>query len=136
MMCCIPCTEASADFDSAPETRNEDIADEFVSALFRAEKRGKELDDRLDKIVGIDGWNWKETLGKAILAKLEHAIAIGVQMSSAMRDAMEKSIVAAKDFAEKHPAYATLIAIGVLVVLSPWVIEALGFGELGPIEGR
>lgn len=30
----------------------------------------------------------------------------------------------------------TLVAIGILVILVPWAVEALGFGELGPIEGK
>jgi hypothetical protein len=29
-----------------------------------------------------------------------------------------------------------VIAIGILVVLAPWVIEALGFAEGGILEGR
>ena len=29
----------------------------------------------------------------------------------------------------------TIIAIGVLVILAPFVVEMLGFGELGPLEG-
>ncbi|KAF2689528.1 hypothetical protein K458DRAFT_427671 [Lentithecium fluviatile CBS 122367] len=28
-----------------------------------------------------------------------------------------------------------VIALGVLILIEPWAIEALGFGELGPIEG-
>ncbi|KAK0664167.1 hypothetical protein DIS24_g477 [Lasiodiplodia hormozganensis] len=114
---------------------DEDIAEKFVTALLSAEKRGKELDQKLDDVVGATGWNWEESLGKVILAKLERAIAIGAQMSSAMKDAVEKSVAAAEEFAREHPVYTTIIAIGVLAVLSPWVLEAVGFGELGPIEG-
>lgn len=42
---------------------------------------------------------------------------------------------AAIGFAKEHPAYAVLIALGILAVLMPWALEILGFGELGPIEG-
>jgi hypothetical protein len=35
-----------------------------------------------------------------------------------------------------HPIMCAVIAIGILVVLAPWVIEALGFAEGGILEGR
>ncbi|KAK3703771.1 hypothetical protein LTR37_014217 [Vermiconidia calcicola] len=39
----------------------------------------------------------------------------------------------------QHPVFAaaivTVVAIGILVLLVPWVVEALGFAELGPVEG-
>ena len=56
-------------------------------------------------------------------------------MAQAMKDAFEKATSAAVGFARDHPVYCTIIALGILVILAPWVIEALGFGELGPIEG-
>jgi len=30
----------------------------------------------------------------------------------------------------------TVVALGVLVVLAPYVLEILGFAELGPVEGK
>ncbi len=57
-------------------------------------------------------------------------------MGQAMKEAFEKSVKEATDFAHNHPVYFTLIALGILVILTPWAIEALGFGELGPIEGE
>lgn len=53
----------------------------------------------------------------------------------AASDALTKVQGAAIGFAKEHPAYATLIALGILAVLMPWALEILGFGELGPIEG-
>lgn len=46
-------------------------------------------------------------------------------------------------FVHDHPdattAFCTVIALGVLVVLVPWLVEWLGFcagfGELGPVAG-
>lgn len=57
-------------------------------------------------------------------------------MSQAMQDALERAVEEAVEFAEAHPVYFTILALGVLVALAPWVIEAVGFGELGPIEGK
>jgi hypothetical protein len=57
-------------------------------------------------------------------------------MGQAMKEAFEKAISEAVGFAREHPAYCTLIALGILVALGlPWAIEALGFAELGPLEG-
>ncbi|OJD34173.1 uncharacterized protein BKCO1_25000139 [Diplodia corticola] len=136
MICCIPCTGEPPDQQWHVGTADGDIADRFVETLLKAEKPGKSLDDELKDVMGTTGMNWREKLGKTILAKLERAIVIGAQMSSGMKEALDKSIAAAEGFAKEHPVYTTLIAIGVLAVLSPWVIEALGFGELGPIGGE
>jgi hypothetical protein len=56
-------------------------------------------------------------------------------MGEAMKDAVQKSTAAATEFAKEHPVFCTVVALGILVLLAPWAIEALGFGELGPIEG-
>ncbi|GME54599.1 hypothetical protein C8Q74DRAFT_726388 [Neofusicoccum parvum] len=111
------------------------VAQDFVDTLLTAERKDKDLEEKLDSVVGTSGWNWKEGFAKAVLNKLEQAIKIGAQMSGTMKEALEKATGAASEFARDHPVYFTLIALGVLVILTPWVIEALGFGELGPIEG-
>ena len=71
------------------------------------------------------------------------ALKAGRKMNGPMSAAYDKAVEAAevfKDFAKDHPlviaAFVTVIAIGVLVVLAPGVLELLGFGELGPIEGK
>ncbi|KIW95157.1 uncharacterized protein Z519_03741 [Cladophialophora bantiana CBS 173.52] len=60
-------------------------------------------------------------------------------MAGAIKKAYDKAYDIASEFTRDHPVLAaailTLVAIGILVYLAPWVIEALGFGELGPIEG-
>lgn len=61
-------------------------------------------------------------------------------MGAAMKEAFDKATNAAKDFVGEHPVFAaaivTVVAIGILVLLVPWVVEALGLGELGPVEGE
>ena len=42
---------------------------------------------------------------------------------------------AIEGFVIEHPVKFTVIALGVLVVIAPGVIEALGFAKLGPVEG-
>ncbi|TLD11491.1 hypothetical protein PspLS_11474 [Pyricularia sp. CBS 133598] len=44
------------------------------------------------------------------------------------------------DFPHDYPyftaGFATIVAVGVLVLVSPWAVEALGFAELGPVAAR
>ena len=108
----------------------------FVQELLTAEKSGVELERRLDNVVGTTGWNWVESLAKAILAVLERVIKTVAHMASAMAEALAKVTAEAVEWSKEHPVYITLIVFGILVILSPWVIEALGFAELGPLEGE
>ena len=64
-------------------------------------------------------------------------------MNEVMSVAYTKACEAAKaieGFAADHPlataVFCTIIALGVLVVLTPFVLEALGFASLGPVEGK
>jgi len=56
-------------------------------------------------------------------------------MGKAMKEASGKAIDEAVDLAHEHPYFCALVAVGVLAILMPWLLEALGFAELGPIEG-
>jgi hypothetical protein len=59
-------------------------------------------------------------------------------MGQAMRDAYDTAAQAVAEvlkFAKDHPVFVAVVALGILVILAPWAIEVLGFGELGPIEG-
>ena len=57
-----------------------------------------------------------------------------------MKEAFDKASAAAAEFVHEHPVFvaavATIVAIGILVILVPWAVEALGFGATGPIEGE
>lgn len=57
-------------------------------------------------------------------------------MGQAMKSAFDKAIKEVAEFPHDHPIFCTLLALGILVVLSPWVLKALGFAELGPVEGN
>ncbi|KAF1815807.1 hypothetical protein P152DRAFT_471195 [Eremomyces bilateralis CBS 781.70] len=49
--------------------------------------------------------------------------------------ALEKAAAEAYEFAMEPPTYFSILTLGVLAILTPWIIEILGFGELGLIEG-
>lgn len=64
----------------------------------------------------------------------------GKVLVGAMKETYDKVKEVAENFVKEHPILTamivTVIAIGILVVLVPWAVEALGFGELGPVEGK
>lgn len=60
-----------------------------------------------------------------------------------MQVAYEKACEEAKaieGFAAEHPVatavFCTVVALGVLVEVAPYVLGVLGFAELGPVEGE
>ena len=63
-------------------------------------------------------------------------------MATAMAEATKEATDTALEFAKEHPYYTaliiagTIIAVGVLVTLAPWVLEALGFAARGPRLGK
>lgn len=120
-----------------PQT-TEDLAASILSTLFTAEKSGHDLDRRLQDIVRSCGWY--EGLAKRVLDGLVAAVESGAAMGGAMKEAFDKATAAASDFVHEHPVFtaavAVVVAIGILVLLAPWAVEALGFGELGPVEGE
>lgn len=119
----------------------DDAAAEFIDILRTAEKGGDELQRRLKNIVTVNSWT--EELAKRILRGIEGLVNHPETVSLFVRDAIDKSNdVAASvfEFAKEHPELAvlfgTIVALGVLVITAPWVLEALGFGEAGPIAGK
>lgn len=119
----------------------QEVANEVLTALYSAEKPGRNLELTLQGIVSECGWT--ESLAAAILNALETALKNGAAMGPAMKDtyekvveAIEKALGLVRDFEQAHPIlFWSLVAVGVLVVLSPWAPEALGFAELGPVQG-
>jgi len=111
-------------------------ASRFVSILLEA-KTADPSDVRLKAAlrdtVGTCGYY--DRLAKWILEKLANSLRDGAALGNTVKEASERAIVAAADFVKEHPAYCTLIAIGILVIMAPWVLELLGFAELGPVKG-
>jgi hypothetical protein len=115
----------------------DEVAEDVVNSILRAEKAGAGLKAELDAIVGPYGW--KEYLAEKVLEMLGAALqGAHDKLGPAIRDAYNKAWEVANEiegFVIRHPIMCTVIALGVLVVIAPWVIEALGFAELGPVEG-
>lgn len=115
----------------------DEVAQDIVSTILRAEKVGVGLKLELDAIVGPYGW--KEYLAEKVLEKLGAALqGAHNELGPAVRDAYNKAWQTANEiegFVIQHPVMCSIIALGVLVIIAPWVIEVLGFAELGPVEG-
>lgn len=126
-------SQSDHDHNAIDDPNTQDTAISILSVLYNAEKPGQCLERAVNDLVGSYGWT--ESLAEAILNQLQHALKQAIPMGQAMKDAFDKSMDAAIGFAHDHPVFCTLIALGILVLLAPWVIEVLGFGELGPIEG-
>lgn len=134
-------------YDPSPCT-HEKIAVDVVSILLRSEKHGTDLKKQLDETVGTLGWS--EMLAKRILNALVAAIRegrdkMGPAFSKAYDDAVKEADSVFHQLVEDardHPlelvatVLITVIAIGVLVALAPYVLELLGFSELGPVAGK
>ena len=115
----------------------DEVANDVVNTILTAEKAGARLKAEIDSIVGRYGW--KEYLAEKVLEKLGAALeGAHDKLGPAIRDAYNKAWIAANEiegFVIQHPVMCTIIALGVLVVIAPWVIEVLGFAELGPVDG-
>jgi hypothetical protein len=95
-----------------------------VMTLQGAEKTGDSLTERI---------------ATSILAMLENVLKDGSPMGQAMREAYDKAcalVAALGEFVQEHPIFCTVVALGILVILAPAVIHALGFSALGPVEGK
>lgn len=114
----------------------ESLAAEILSTLYAADANDEHLIQRLQDVVHETGWY--EDLAAAVLTGLENALKALAPMGQAMKDAYDKATQIVADvlkFGKEHPVFCAVVALGILVILAPWAIEAVGFGELGPIEG-
>jgi hypothetical protein len=111
-----------------------------MGILRTADEPGLALRNRIRDAVETKGWT--EEIAQRILASLEQFIEQGAEtMGEAMFAAMNtasKTVYDIFDFGKEHltAVIGTLVAIGVLAILAPSVIEMLGFAELGPTEGK
>lgn len=115
----------------------EEALREAFETLLNAERGGRDLQLDLQDIVAQTG-GWKEWMARAILQATIDAIECSRVMGEAMREAYEEAEMLATEmigFIEDHPVLCMVLALGILVILAPAIIHALGFGLAGPIEG-
>jgi hypothetical protein len=122
-----------------PLTMIQKATHDTLRALTLAEKPGRSLEITIDSIVAQSG-GWSEYIARKILDAVEQVIKMGGPVQAAMAEALKKSRDAAQKltaFAKEHPELmCILIALGVLAILVPVVITALGFTAEGVVEGK
>ena len=115
----------------------EEAAARFVDTIYSAQKHGTELKQTLNEIITAN--RWKKAFAEAVFKALQTAILTARPMGPALQATYEKVaqvIDGIEGFVKDHPVLCALIALGILVLLSPWIIEALGFAEGGILEGE
>lgn len=130
---------------SSPSPSPQLIADEILDLLFEVQQVGN-LNSKTYSLAHPSSLNdpihitgWYSAVAKCILAGMEAVVKSGITVSGTIGSAIEKARPNSEDFVRKHPLWAgaiiTVIALGTLYLLIPWVIEALGFMEAGPLAG-
>lgn len=133
---CFGASSYGTTFTKHAAENDSQTATSIIDILYNAEKSGHELKQQLRNT--IHTYSWTESLGKAVLSALETAIREGRAMSPALKEAHDKACEAADavgGFVKEHPVFCTVVVLGILVLLMPWVIEAVGFAAEGPVAG-
>ena len=118
-----------------------ELADQIVAKLLAANKNDAIL--KADLQSTIHAYGWYDGLAAAVLAALENAIRLGKEMGPAMKSAYEKAaaeVSKVEEWAAEHPemtaVLVTLVALGVLAIMMPYLMAWLGFAEAGIVEGK
>lgn len=127
-------------------------ANEVITILKTAGSR-HEIDTRLKELARqgvITTASWTENLATIILQALVVVLDKGRELSKPVKEAYGRAYTAAMKWKEENPEFAAIlqkvaetvaeglliiIAMAILAEMMPWVIEALGFGMLGPRLG-
>jgi hypothetical protein len=115
---------------------DKDVAAEIVDKLYSTEKHGDALKAELQGIIQTNGW--RESLAEAIFEALELAVRTGRTMGPALQNAYDRAVEEAKKiegFVHGNPLLCSIIAVGIVALLMPWLLEALGFGLEGYHRG-
>jgi hypothetical protein len=124
---------------SSSSSSTAEDASHFIDTLFAAEKAGPELHEALCRNHPFETASLKQYFAQAVFQTLQKAIETARPMGIALGETYEKvvrEVDSIEGFVKDHPVICAVIAIGILVVLAPWVIEALGFAEGGILEGE
>lgn len=148
--CCCIDSSRSSDFSekhliAEPDRYHDDptgndLVEELIAKLLKAQKNDAIL--KADLQSTIHSYGWYDGLAAAMLAALEQAIKSSEEMGPAMKSAYDRAVAGinhVREWAGNHPEMAavvvTLIALGILAVMMPWLMAWLGFAEEGIVEG-
>ena len=149
LVACLPCgahhhrqPDATPPCDEKASLLSHDVAvataNDVVATLLTTSSSGPALRMELDSNVGAYGW--RQHLAELILDKLAQVLQtahekLGPSVNSAYQRAVS-AVAEIEGFVIEHPVISTVVALGVLALLAPWVLDALGFADLGPAAGK
>ena len=123
--------------------RCESTATSIVNVLLNAETVNPTLGAEIASLVHKKAGGWSVYLATKVLYSVETVLRARQVLNGAMKVARDKAYEAARvfeSFRAEDPAaravFMAVIAIGVLVILAPYMIELLGFAEMGPVQGK
>jgi hypothetical protein len=122
---------------STDETKD-DATNTFVEILYTIKEGVEKLKEKLGGVLGTVG-DWMEEAGEPVVRVFEPAVRQGRRMTLAVQGAYDRVCEVAKDvglFIRDHPFFCTLVVLGILALLTPLIIEALGFAATGPVAGK
>ena len=111
-------------------------AADFITTLYTADKDGDELRHSLHNIISANSWS--SNFAQAVFTALQKALETAKPMNEGLKRVYDRVVLVVdgiEGFVKEHPILCAVIALGILVVVAPWVIEALGFVEGGILEG-
>ncbi|MDI1487887.1 MAG: hypothetical protein OHK93_007160 [Ramalina farinacea] len=116
-----------------------EATESIIDTLRNAEKPGADLKSSIDSIVHQAG-GWSERIATAVLNALVKVLQnVEAKMGPVLKEAYERACSVAngvEGFIRDHPVFVTVLALGVLVALTPYLLEMLGFAELGIVRGK
>lgn len=139
------------------EAADEQAAAEIIAILRNTDKTGAALKAELDGVAPVSTAGWSEWLAECIFKALRSTLGDKVDgkqtnWAVALTAAYQTAKTVAEDhlsdflqYAKEHPGEVaaevvleillSLIAFGILVRMTRWVVRLLGFAETGPIAG-
>ena len=124
-------------------TRTQDEAvTALISAFQKHEKISHELRTAVNEIE-ISCGGWTEYIAQKIIETVQDIVKGGGFLLGVLDGAYKKAQAAmegVEGFVKDHPVWAAaviaVLALGICYVLLPWVLEAVGFGQIGPRAGK
>ncbi|KAF4547164.1 Hypothetical protein D9617_55g071580 [Elsinoe fawcettii] len=132
-------TDPAGKYPYCDQPSNVELADQIVTKPLTADNNDADLKAELISMITTEGW--QDELATKVLAAVQCAIEMGKEMGPAMSSAYEKAekgVQGISEWAQENPEMAalivTLIALGILAIMMPWLMVWLGFAEEGIIE--
>jgi len=130
----------SCNQNSEKAPSDEELAAQIVDKIYTAEKSGNALKIELRRMVQANGL--REYLAQAVINALATALKEGRAMSAPLKEAYDEACEEArkvKEWTDDNPVIAniiyTIIALGIVALLMPWLLGVVGFVDGDIVAG-